>query len=67
MNRQDLEDFIVAAKAACYAGDGAPAEPSRPGAHDLCHRAGPWSYRDSYFGGTDFAGQEVVWRDDVPV
>jgi hypothetical protein len=26
----------------------------------------PFTYRDSYFGGTDFLGQEVVWNGDVP-
>jgi len=26
-----------------------------------------WSYLDSYFGGTDFIGQEVVWESSIPV
>jgi len=59
----DLERFIVAAKRACYVGDGAAAEPSRPGSHDLVFARGAWRYRDSSFGGTDFIGQEVVWRE----
>jgi Domain of unknown function (DUF5680) len=58
----DLERFIVAAKAACYVGSGAKVPPSRPGAMDLTYAAPGWSYRDSYFGGTDFIGQEAVWR-----
>ena len=62
----DLEAFIIAAKRACYAGGGAPAPSSRPGSHDLSYAAGDWSYRDSYFGGTDFSGQEVVWFKDRP-
>jgi Domain of unknown function (DUF5680) len=62
----NLETLIIAAKAACYVGSGASAAPSRPGAHDLAYADGPWTYRDSYFGGTDFIGQEVVWLDGAP-
>ena len=62
-----LTTFIVKAKAQTYVGTGASVAPSRPGAHDLVWQQGAWSYRDSYFGGTNFAGQEVVWHDDVPV
>ncbi len=56
-----LAAFIVAAKRATYVGEGQPSAPSRPGAHDLTFAAGPFTYRDSYFGGTEFHGQEVVW------
>ncbi len=62
-----LGAFVVRAKAAAYVGDGATAAPSRAGAHDLTFAEGDWSYRDSYFGGTDFIGQEVVWRRAEPV
>lgn len=61
-----LEDAIVAGKRAAYVGGGAPAAPCRPGAHDLTWAEGPWSYRDSYFGGTDFLGQETVWHAGEP-
>lgn len=62
-----LEDFIIRAKAATYAGGGAPAPASRPASHDLVFADGDLRYLDSYFGGTDFAGQEVVWRHGEPV
>ena len=62
-----LERFIVAAKAACYVGDGASAPSSRGGSHDLSMVQGDWRYLDSYFGGTDFLGQECVWFRDQPV
>ncbi len=42
-------------------------QPSRPGSHDLSFHEGDWTYRDSYFGGTDFIGQEVVWFKGEPV
>jgi hypothetical protein len=63
----ELERFIVSAKRATYVGNGTAAEPSRIGSHDLVFRNGNWLYRDSYFGGTDFLGQETVWRDEVPI
>jgi hypothetical protein len=64
---QGLNAFIVAAKAACYVGKGAQARASRKGAHDLTFGDGPFEYRDSYFGGTDFLGQETVWHRTNPI
>lgn len=62
-----LNEFIVEAKAATYVGGGVPRLPCRSGAHDIGYERGAWRYLDSYFGGTDFAGQEVVWLADEPV
>lgn len=62
-----LEKFIVAAKRQTYVGDGKSAEPCRMDAHDLSYDEGEWTYRDSYFGGTDFLGQETVWMSDKAV
>ena len=62
-----LEKFIVAAKAATYVGNGASRVPSRTGAHDLGYERDGWHYLDSYFGGTDFLGQETVWYLGEPV
>ncbi|MBW9113044.1 hypothetical protein JNB88_05205 [Rhizobium cauense] len=67
MNLAALDSFIVEAKAATYVGGGRPAPACRTGSHDIAYRRGPWRYLDSYFGGTDFAGQEVVWLSDEPV
>jgi hypothetical protein len=67
MDLEDLASIIVAAKRATYVGDGESAPSSRPGAHDLIWSDDHWHYRDSYFGGTDFIGQEVLWRADEPV
>jgi hypothetical protein len=64
---EQLHTFIVEAKAATYVGDGARSLPLRPGAHDLQYQKGPFSYLDSYFGGTDFIGQEVVYHEGQPV
>ena len=59
--------FLICAKRATYVGDGAKAPPSRTDSHDLTCQEGEWSYRDSYFGGTDFIGQEVVWHKARPI
>jgi len=57
----------VAAKSATYVGDGAAAPASRPHSHDLAFTSGDFSYLDSYFGGSDFVGEEVVYHRDEPV
>ena len=62
-----LHDFIVTAKAATYVGGGDPAPPCRMGSHDLQFEQGDFRYLDSYFGGADFIGQEVVYEKDTPV
>ena len=62
-----LNAFIVKAKAATYVSGGARSPSCRPGSHDLEFHEGAFSYLDSYFGGTDFIGQEVVYHDDEPV
>jgi hypothetical protein len=62
-----LTQFIVRAKAATYVGDGEQVAPCRPGSHDLRFADGEWAYHDSYFGGTDFIGEEAVYFADQPV
>ncbi|MGD8998310.1 MAG: DUF5680 domain-containing protein, partial [Anaerolineae bacterium] len=64
---EQLETFIVKAKAATYVGAGAKSPPCRPGSHDLQYRDGDFFYLDSYFGSGDFIGQEVVYYQDRPV
>ena len=41
--------------------------PCRAGSHDLTFSEGKWSYLDSYFGGIDFIGEEVVYFAGKPV
>jgi hypothetical protein len=62
-----LHDFIVQAKKATYVGDGEETTSSRVGSHDLEFTQGAFRYLDSYFGGQDFIGQEVVYYEDKPV
>jgi len=67
VNLADLEAIVVRAKSETYVGNGSPAEPSRLGSHDLTFASEEWLYRDSYFGGTNFLGQETVWSRGEPV
>ncbi|MGO4353858.1 DUF5680 domain-containing protein [Rhizobium sp. RAF36] len=62
-----LNDFIVEAKSQTYVGGGAKISACRPGSQDIGYERGEWRYLDSYFGGTDFAGQETVWLNGEPV
>jgi hypothetical protein len=63
----ELKAFIVRAKAATYVGNGEHVTPCRTGSHDLRFADGRWEYLDSYFGGSDFIGEEVVYCDGKPV
>jgi hypothetical protein len=62
-----LEKFIVRAKAATYVGNGVKSLSHRPGSHDLEFHDGPFAYLDSYLGGSDFIGEEVVYYNNQPV
>jgi hypothetical protein len=63
----NLNTFIIRAKAATYVGSGQPGPSCRPGSHDLNFADGDWTYLDSYFGGRDFIGEEVVYFKGKPV
>ncbi|MBN1888573.1 MAG: hypothetical protein JW850_11305 [Thermoflexales bacterium] len=67
LSLDQLGAFIVKAKAATYAAGGATSLSYRPGSHDLQFHAGEFAYLDSYFGGVDFIGQEVVYYQGQPV
>jgi len=64
---EQLNDFLVRAKAATYIGSGRESVPCRPGSHDLEFREGVFHYLDSYFGGSDFIGEEVVYFEGKPI
>jgi len=64
---QQLNAFIVQAKASTYVGDGQKTKSCRTGSHDLKFQEGPFCYLDSYFGGANFIGQEVVYYQDEPI
>jgi len=63
----ELNAFIVRAKANSYVGSAPKSLSYRPASHDIQFHEGSFSYIDSYFGGTDFIGQEVVYFQQQPV
>ncbi len=63
MDKGKLLEFIVQAKKKTYVGSGEKSLSYRPGSLDLQFHAPPFAYIDSYFGGTDFLGQEVVYYE----
>jgi hypothetical protein len=67
MDGEELQAFVVRAKAQTYAAGAGKVPGSRDGSHDLRFVEGEFAYLDSYFGGTDFLGQEVVWWRSEPV
>jgi hypothetical protein len=66
-SKEKLEEFIVRAKAATYVGSGSHSLSHRPNSHDLEYHEGEFAYLDSYFGGSDFIGEEVVYFKGQPV
>jgi hypothetical protein len=64
---EQLNAFIVKAKAATYVGGGAKSPSCRPASRDLQFQQDSFSYLDSYFGTADFVGQEVVYYDGTPI
>lgn len=63
---KDIIDFLCRAKKATYAGNGAEVPASRPNSHDLHYIEGDLQYIDTYLGGEKFAGEEAVWKDNIP-
>lgn len=64
---EKLTTFTVTAKAHTYAGNGKPSLSYRPKSLDLQFHQDDFSYLDSYFGGTDFIGQEVVYYQNQAI
>ena len=61
--------FLVTAKRQTYAaqGDDATVTPLLPGSRQLEYQQGVLCYRDIYFGGAYFVGQETVYEGHTPV
>ncbi len=65
MIEKELIEFLIEAKKQTYANSNAPKEASsRLGSHDYEYSNGKITYHDTYFGGTKFMGEEVVYDDD---
>ncbi len=69
ISTKDFIQFLVQAKRQTYAAqdNSANVTPLLPGSRQLEYRAGNWLYRDIYFGGIYFVGQETIYESDAPV
>ncbi|MCD1258135.1 hypothetical protein B5M42_004685 [Paenibacillus athensensis] len=68
-HREGLLGFLIEAKRATYATEGAvtAVEPALRGSRQLEYRSGSYTYRDIYFGSAFFAGQELVELEGRPL
>lgn len=66
-NPKELHQFIVRAKTETYVGKGTKTLPYRPEAYELQYSDEDFFYLDSYFGGSDFIGQETVYYKKKPI
>jgi len=64
---KNIIEFLVKAKKTTFAGGAAiSADPSRPNSKILQYAEGDLKYIDTYLGSINFAGEEALWKDDVP-
>lgn len=64
-----LRYFLIEAKKQTYANENVEKqESSRNGSHDHEYSSNNMIYHDTYFGGTNFMGEEVVYEEnDTPI
>ncbi len=68
LDLQELTRFLDAANKSTYANkDAAKAPSSRPRSDDYHFEQGNLTYHDTYFGGRDFIGGEIVYKSGTPV
>ena len=68
MNPEKLSEFLKIAKKYTYASETAKrVSPERRGSKDYEYTEGEFVYHDTYFGGTDFIGEEIVYEKGKPV
>ena len=67
---ENIRDFLIRAKKYTYANASAEkSASSRQGSNDYEYSDGGMIYHDTYFGGTQFIGEEVVYKNgsDKPI
>jgi hypothetical protein len=63
----DFVEFLIEAKRRTYASGRPPSGSCRKASKDLGYSRGAFDYLDSYFGAKDFIGEELVYRDSLPI
>lgn len=67
MKIEELKNFLVKAKKSTYATGGGGTTSSRKKSVDLLFKEGDFEYLDSFFGQTDFSGEEIVYYQEKPL
>lgn len=67
INFSSVIGFLIKAKKSTYAGNGKEVEASRLASHDFCYKENSFLYHDTYIGGENFCGEEVVWHNQNPI
>jgi len=68
INTKELADFLNETNKSNYANKDAPkVAPSRLKSEDYHFEKGDLMYHDTYFGGRDFIGEEIVYKNQKPV
>lgn len=63
-----LGGFLARAHKSTYANkDAAKAKSSREKSEDYHYQEGNWEYHDTYFGGKDFIGEEIIYQNGNPI
>lgn len=66
--KKEFIDFIISAKKATYAdGKAEKIKSTREKSFDYEYIENNMKYHDTYFGGTNFMGEEIVYIDENPV
>ncbi|MBR6880351.1 MAG: helix-turn-helix transcriptional regulator [Clostridiales bacterium] len=63
----ELISFRLEANVNTYAAFMNETDASRPASHDFRYENGRYMYHDTYVGGEEFAGEEAIWKDGMPV
>ena len=63
----ELRQFLVAANSAGYGNSETVIATLPDGGHLIEHRQDPWLFRDIFYGGHPYAGQEVIYSHQKPV
>lgn len=72
MDINELKEFLVKAKKSTYANSNAPKiESTRLDSKDYEYEeiinGNKFTYHDTYFGGINFIGEEIVYKNDLPI
>ena len=66
--KDSFYQFLIEAKKQTYANEqGKKCNSTRNGSHDYEYSCEGFTYHDTYFGGVDFMGEEIVYLKDTPI